>query len=137
METTYDYDVLAIRARLGRDRWSPPIARPITGPTGASFTRSDSLRSIIVTSSDLDPQAGGDGTIWLHASICAHPDDAGVPAYEELAALRYAVWGENGWAFQVFAPAANHINIRSNALHLWGRLDGERIHPDFGWAGTI
>lgn len=22
-------------------------------------------------------------------------------------------------------------------LHLWGRLDGERSHPDFGWAGTI
>lgn len=136
METAYDYDVLAIRARLGRDKWGPPVARPITGPTGASFVRSDGKRTIIVTSSDLGDEIG-DGTLWLHASICAHPDLAPVPEYAELAQLRYAVWGEDGWAFQVFAPAASHINIRSNALHLWGRLDGARIHPDFGWAGTI
>jgi hypothetical protein len=136
METAYDYDVLAIRARLGRDRWGPPVARPITGPTGASFVRSDAKRSIIITSSDLGPNIG-DGHTWLHASISAHPDGAPVPEYAELAELRYAVWGEAGWAFQVFAPAASHINIRTNALHLWGRLDGQRIHPDFGWAGTI
>jgi hypothetical protein len=136
METAYDYDVLAIRARLGRDRWGPPIARPITGPSGASFVRSDGKRSIIVTSSGLAPDIA-DGHTWLHASISAHPNSAPVPEYEELAQLRYAVWGEHGWAFQVFAPAASHVNIRANALHLWGRLDGTRIHPDFGWAGTI
>lgn len=137
MQTEYDFDVLAIRARLGRDKWGPPVARPITGPTGATFGRTDGRRSVIVTSSDLGPQAGGDGTIWLHASIAAHPANAPVPEYAELAQLRYAVWGEDGWAFQVFAPAQHHVNIRGNALHLWGRLDGERIHPDFGWAGTI
>ena len=137
--TEYDYDVLAIRKRLGRDRWGPPQLGP--GPCGATFIRSDSRRSIIVTSSDLGYEATApteaDGAIWLHASISAHPDGASVPDYAELAELRYAVWGEHGWAFQVFAPPAAHINIRANALHLWGRLDGLRTHPNFGWAGTI
>lgn len=136
METEFDFDVLAIRARLGRDRWGPPRVQAHTGPAGVTFIRSDSRRSIIVTSSELLPQIA-DGHTWLHASICAHPENAALPEYAELAQLRHAVWGERGWAFQVFAPARHHINIRANALHLWGRLDGTRIHPDFGVAGTI
>jgi hypothetical protein len=136
MQTEYDFDVLAIRRRLGRDRWSRPHVQAHTGPSGVTFLRFDGRRSIIVTSSDLPPQIS-DGNVWLHASISSYPDDAPVPEYAELAELRHAVWGETGWAFQVFAPAASHVNIRGNALHLWGRLDGARIHPDFGWAGTI
>ena len=42
-----------------------------------------------------------------------------------------------GWAYQVFAPPWAHINIHPNALHLWGRLDGANVLPDFGSWGTI
>lgn len=73
-----------------------------------------------------------DGEEWVHASI-AHDDR--VPSYEELVALHKAMGG--GWAVQVFAPPADHISIHPNALHLWGRLDRSRIHPDFGKNGTI
>jgi hypothetical protein len=125
--TEYDFSPLEIRRRLGRDRWSPPRLGP--GPAGVHFQRSDRRRSVIVSSADWD------GVVWLHASIAAN-DDA-MPTYEELVDLRAAVWGEDGWAFQVFAPPASHVNIHSAALHLWGRLDGQRIHPDFGFLGTI
>ena len=138
-ETAYDYDVLAIRRRLGADRWSPPRTGP--GPTGVHFIRYDSCRTLIITSSDVAPIAdiAGQhaGVVWLHASIAVQPDGPEVPSYAELAEVHRAVWGDHGWAFQVFAPPAHHVNIRGNALHLWGRLDGTRIHPDFGWAGTI
>jgi hypothetical protein len=129
MVTEYDFDVLAIRRRLGRDQWGPPAQMP-TGPV--MFMRVDGLRSVGVSSAPWD-----DDVVWLHASIAGHPDEHVMPTHEELNGLRYAVWGNDGWAFQVFAPPAAHVNIRANALHLWGRLDGARTHPDFGWAGTI
>ena len=62
---------------------------------------------------------------------------AKIPTYEDLSLLHYAVWGEEGWAFQVFSPAVEHINIHGRALHLWGAADGRRMHPNFGFAGTI
>jgi len=131
-ETAYDYDVLAIRRRLGRDRWGIP--QPGPGPCGVTFIRSDGLRSVIITSSTIDED---DETIWLHASIAIQPAGVRAPDYYELVELHHGVWGDTGWAMQVFAPPSEHINIRPNCLHLWGRLDGERIHPNFGWAGTI
>jgi site-specific DNA-cytosine methylase len=42
----------------------------------------------------------------------------------------------DGWAFQVFAPPSDHVNI-AQVLHVWGRADGARIHPDFAWMGAI
>lgn len=132
IEDVPQVNVLEIRRRLGRREWGPP---QVNGD-GASLVRYDRTRSVIVSVSANYP-GNADDAVWVHASIAAHPAAAPVPAYEELAALRAAVWGEHGWAFQVFAPPAHHINIRGNALHLWGRADGQRTHPDFGWAGTI
>lgn len=134
METAYDFDVLAIRKRLGRDRWGPPQTPAYLGPCGVAFERSDGRRTIIVSSATI---ADDDDTVWLHASIAIQPDGVRAPDYYELVELHHGVWGDTGWAFQVFAPPSEHINIRRNALHLWGKLDGARIHPDFGWAGTI
>lgn len=125
-------NVLEIRRRLGRKEWEPPTV----GGDGANLVRYDRTRSVIVSVS-ADYPDNPDGLVWVHASIASHPAGAPVPAYEELAALRAAVWGEHGWAFQVFAPPAHHVNIRANALHLWGLASGERTHPNFGHLGTI
>lgn len=69
---------------------------------------------------------------WLHASI-SHPDR--LPSYDELKALHRAAFV--GPAYQVFAAAADHVDIHPFTLHLWGRLDGARSLPDFGRLGTI
>jgi len=42
-----------------------------------------------------------------------------------------------GYAYQVFAPPSQHVNIHPYALHLWGKVDGSPTLPEFGKYGTI
>lgn len=118
-----------LRRAFGRDRWFAPEQ---FGPDGWRMVRKDLRSSVIVSVGRFhdDPE----GVEWVHASIARANE---LPAYEDLLTLRTAVWGETGYAFQVFAPPSDHISIHDYALHLWGRLDGKRIHPDFGAHGTI
>lgn len=116
---------MRLRAVFGRADWHPP--RPF-GPDGWAMLRRDRTSSVIV-SCDLQ---GGDE--WVHASI-AHDDR--MPTYEDLTQLHRAVFGD-GWAYQVFAPPTEHVNIHEYALHLFGRLDGKPALPDFtDGMGTI
>lgn len=112
-------DALAIRRLLGRNEWLMPHRH---GPDGWSFVRHDQAASIIVTCADHD-----DGNDWIHASI-ARPNR--MPDYQDLKLLHHTVFGD-GWAYQVFAPQAEHVNIHQYCLHLWGRLDGKPALPDF------
>lgn len=115
-----------LRRTFGREKWFAP--EPY-GEDGWVMVRKDRLASVIVSCARFE-----DGIEWVHASI-AKADI--LPEYDDLVVLRQAVWGATGWAFQVFAPPSDHISIHPYALHLWGRLDGERTHPDFGKNGTI
>lgn len=110
-------DVLAVRRRLGRGTWSAPVR---FGPDGWLLERLDGRARVIVTAAPY----GGDE--WVHASI-AGPE---MPAYDDLKRLHAAVFG-CGWAYQVFAPPAEHVNLHERALHLFGRLDGKPALPDF------
>lgn len=100
---------------LGEDAWT------IEGPN---------RRIIVSVDLDSDP-----GTEWLHASI-AYADRWRMPSYSDLKQMHAAVFPE-GHAYQCFVPPDAHVNITSNVLHLWGRLDGEPALPDFGRFGTI
>jgi hypothetical protein len=111
------FDVLTIRRRLGRSNWAAP--RPF-GPDGWSFMNLDGHASVIVSC------APADGEDWVHASIARDE----MPTYADLKMLHDAVFGD-GWAYQVFAPPSEHVNIHEHALHLWGRLDGKPALPDF------
>lgn len=122
-ETTGTLDILRIRKALGRDRWSAPQVFGL----GWSLLASDRSGSIILTSAFWE-----DGHEWVHASIARDV----MPSYDDLCLLHRAVW-PGGWAVQVFAPPSAHVNIHPRALHLWGRADGVRVHPDFGAYGTI
>lgn len=95
------------------------------GPQGLHFkmVTSDGHRgSIIVT------QADHEGVEWIHASVAVVDRD---PTYRELALLHRAVFGRKRWSYQVFAPADEHVNIHEHALHVWGRVDGQAVLPDF------
>lgn len=119
-------DALRIRKVLGRKIWSPP--EPF-GPDGWRFVTNDKRGSIVVTCADRE-----DGTEYVHASI-AWTDR--MPSYAEMCLLHTAVFGD-GYAYQAFVPRAYHVNIHSYALHLWGRLDGGPILPEFSMGlGTI
>lgn len=119
-------DILATLKLLGRDQWNVP--EPF-GPDGWSITSKEDGSSIIVTCSEQD-----DGQDWIHASI-AHADRD--PSYAELKRLHLAVWRGRGYAYQVFVPETEHVNIHDHALHLWGRLDGTGLLPTFGTEGSI
>lgn len=115
---------LAIRQGLGRLNWGKPTA---FGPDGWLFIHNDG-RTVIVTCTPFE------GHEWVHASI-TRPSET--PTYEDLKLLHKAVFGD-GWAYQVFAPTVEHVNIHPFALHLWGLLDGKPVIPNFtNGLGTI
>ena len=120
-----DYlDVDGIEKRLGRG-WT----REMWGGDTVRFLGAD--RTVIVSyDPDSEPGVG-----WVHASISYHQEWRN-PGYNDLKQLHAAVFPD-GHAYQCFVPPAQHINIRSNVLHLFGRLDGAPVLPDFGRMGTI
>lgn len=121
---TTTVDALRMRRILGRDKWFPPTD---FGPDGWLMRHRNGTTSIIVTAAEMD------GVEYIHASIA---DSEMLPQYADLVQIHRAVFGD-GYAYQVFAPRAQHVNIHPNALHLWGRADGAAALPEFGSAGTI
>lgn len=120
-------DGLGIRKRLGRADWGAPDEFGPDGWTFVSRVPTDPGR-IIVTAWDHD-----DGHPWIHASI-SRADR--MPDYADLKLLHEAIW-PNGYAYQVFVPPSEHVNIHDQALHLWGRADNTPAFPPFDFGGTI
>lgn len=117
-------DAVAINSRLGWKKAPRPLgddAWVFEHPVG---------RRIIVSYDDVSEP----GVEWIHASA-SHRDTRRMPSYGELKQMHAAVF--SGPAYQVFVPPDEHINIRSNVLHLWGRMDGAPALPNFGRFGTI
>ncbi len=112
------FNALEIRRILGRGNWSTPTP---FGPDGWKYLNLNGRSSVIITCA---PHSGDD---WVHASI-AHVDR--MPTYDDLKLLHAAVFGDR-WAYQVFAPPSDHVNIHEHALHLFGKLDGSPALPDF------
>lgn len=111
---------LGIRRRLGRGNWSTPER---FGPDGWRWIELAGRGSVIATVAP----CGEDNADWIHASL-AWVDH--IPSYGDLKWLHAAVFN-GGWAYQVFAPPTDHVNIHEYALHLWGRVDGLPGLPDF------
>ena len=120
---TTSIDALRIRRVMGREEWLAP--EPF-GPDGWSLISRDNTASIIVTAASID------GAEWVHASM-TRPNE--IPSYEDMCRLHRAVF--DGYAYEVHAPASQHVNIHAHALHLWGRRDGAPVLPEFGLAGSI
>lgn len=121
---TSTLNALGIRRRLNRTVWATP--RPF-GPDGWVLPNVHEDGGIIVT------VAVHDGAEWVHASIAFA---VRMPTYDEMVALHRAVFPD-GWAYEVFAPPTDHINIHEYARHLWGRLDKKPALPNFGENGSI
>lgn len=125
---TNTLDPLRIRKRLGKKDWMVPQRY---GDDGWWFDTYDlnCFRRILVSEYFEE-----DGTEWIHASM-SYSNREIMPTYDDLVMLHRAIFP--GFAYQVFAPPENHINITANVLHLWGRADGQAGLPDFGRFGTI
>ncbi len=117
-------NALQMRKVLGRKNWLPPTP---FGPDGWTMLHQNGTASVIVTAAEID------GVEYIHASIA---DQHEMPTYADLCMLHKAVFGD-GYAYQVFAPRAQHVNIHEFALHLWGRADGQSVLPEFSLGGSI
>jgi hypothetical protein len=120
-------DGLRLRKIMGRYGWCAPARYGVDGWMMRRYDRTGSL--LVSTSTYPDTPF-----LWTHASI-AYNDH--LPTYKDLVQLHRAVWGDTGWAYQVFTPTADHIDIHEHALHLFGRADGVRVLPDFAQFGSI
>jgi hypothetical protein len=122
---TSNIDALRIRKNLGPDRWGIPVPY---GPDGWYLVNEDDKATVIISCAEHD------GTEWVHASIAYNDRQSD---YDDLCMLHHAVFGSKRYSYQVFPPAAAHVNIHPNALHLWGRLDGRAALPEFAEDGSI
>jgi hypothetical protein len=128
--TQQTLDALQIRRKLGRNEWAAPeyMTHPGAAGYGWRFQRRTGHQSIIISEAPFK-----DGNDYIHASIAGRDV---MPTYYDLTMLHKAVFGGR-YAYQVFAPKSDHVNIHGYALHLWGRADGTRMLPDFGKFGSI
>jgi hypothetical protein len=61
-----------------------------------------------------------EGQRWLHVSLSRRSQ---LPSYEDMKLVKHAFIGDDRAAYQVFARAAEHVNVHEFCLHLWCPLD--------------
>ena len=72
-----------------------------------------------------------DGELWVHVSACGREGGRfSLPSWESLKRVKHDFFGD-GWAYQVFPPKEDYVNIHPYVLHLFGRFDGKPALPDF------
>ncbi len=68
-----------------------------------------------------------DGECWLHVSASRVNR---TPSHEDMALIKTAFLGER-YAYSVWPPSEKYVNIHKHCLHLWARLDGAAVLPEF------
>lgn len=111
-------NILQVRKTLGSSSWKYPVPCGDSA-WGMSHVAGDGSVMVSVIN-------GTDGHLWVHASMTRRDR---VPSYHDLKLLHQAVFGD-GYAYQIFVPSAEHVNVHEFALHLWGRLDGSDALPE-------
>jgi hypothetical protein len=94
---------------------------------GSAFRgRLGGRRFFVIVSDALE----ADGNRWRHVSVSA--GSGPLPTWGELEVIRTLFIGDR-FAYQVHAPAAEHVNLHPGVLHLWARHgdDAGRALPDF------
>lgn len=68
-----------------------------------------------------------EGAPWSHVSMSHH---ACLPTWEEILEAKVLLLGDR-LAIQVLPPKDEYINLHPYVLHLWCKLEGPRLVPDF------
>jgi hypothetical protein len=103
----------------------PPLGWRILQPWGFGYALGSNtgLRAII------DCSQKDDDRWWVHISISRQ---SRTPTHEEMAAAKVSFLG-NRYAYAVYPPVEQYVNIHAHCLHLWAVIDvGDgRILPEF------
>lgn len=108
------------------ERWNldfqPPAGWLVIGPWGDGFALQKGGLRVIV-----DCSTKADGHDWIHVSYSRKDC---TPNHADTVAVKEAFIG-NRYAYAVFPPADKYVNIHAHCLHLWARLDGAPVLPEF------
>lgn len=74
-----------------------------------------------------------DGREWMHISLSRNDR---IPNYDDVKFVKNT-FAEGRFAYQIFPPLSQNINIHEFCLHLWVPLTGELPLPNFGARGSI
>lgn len=88
----------------------------------------------------IETYAPHDGHEWHHVSMSIKSNDGtrhAMPNYDDMVYVKQHLMGDETWAYQVFAPKADHVNIHNWTLHLWRCVDGPNPLPEFARFGSI
>jgi hypothetical protein len=78
----------------------------------------------------VDCEIKADGSPWLHVSVSRK---SWTPTHEDMALVKRDFIGDDRYAYAVFPPKTEYVNIHQHCLHLWSRLDlpDGRVLPEF------
>lgn len=78
----------------------------------------------------VDCETKEDGREWLHVSASREKWN---PTHEDMALVKRDFIGEDRYAYSVWAPSHNHVNIHPYCLHLWALMDSPdgKVLPEF------
>lgn len=89
---------------------------------GLAFTEIDGGLRVII-----DCGEKADGQQWIHVSYSRKDWP---PNHADTCKVKAAFLGDR-YAYAVFPPPDKYVNIHKNCLHLWARLDGKPVLPEF------
>lgn len=76
----------------------------------------------------IDCEVKSDGFDWIHISVSRK---SWTPTHEDMVKVKQDFLGIDCYAYSIWPPEDMYVNIHSHCLHLWSRLDGSRILPEF------
>jgi hypothetical protein len=77
----------------------------------------------------IDCEEKADGNRWIHVSVSRKK---WTPTHEDMVLVKEAFIGDR-YAYSVWPPKAEYVNIHAHCLHLWALWDGKdgRVLPEF------
>ena len=89
---------------------------------GHAFQHSNGLRVLI------DCSMKSDDRFWVHVSLSRKN---WTPSHEDLRLVKAAFLGDR-YAYVVFPPESQYVNLHSHCLHLWALAENNgRVLPEF------
>jgi hypothetical protein len=101
-----------------------PKGWSVLQPWGDGWVLVDENKTLKVI---IDCEVKTDGAEWLHVSYSRR---SWTPTHEDTCKVKAAFIGDR-YAYAVFPPVERYVNIHPYCLHLWARLDGSPVLPEF------
>lgn len=69
-----------------------------------------------------------EGREWIHLSVSRKD---WIPSWDDLRKVKVDFLGPDSYAYTVYPPASEYVNIHEKCLHIYSLESGERVLPEF------